>query len=425
MKQRSLSFIPQIPDGIRILIIRENSLKTLITLSGHPSLEVLEGSANLFEQVEFDPNPPRLRALILASNSLTRFTNRTVFANLEILSLSGNQFSEFDFIPFPKLKTLNLSFNQFKTFELNSPTLVELSIQNNALETFTAVNCRCLTHLDISFNQLSDISVFDHIPTLTHLNGVGNQFETNWVSFAVNSCPKMTIINGRLLREGEMAIHRDRVARFIRSTKTPHPHKEISRIRLAFRRLKACELPPVPEGDIVDLWVGAGRREEERGKLILEEALRLPCVSTLSEDACLTVYGTPKSNEFVETDFRTLKLEYVPILKESPIETRVAELASHEPTMLTLDHNLLVTFDDCMFLTSFEFVEVLQIDGNEVSKLALFRPLVSYLMPCLQVVNGEAITTAEKRAGIQHFQGLLNACKNIIVVSGMEEETPV
>jgi hypothetical protein len=425
MKQRSLTFIPQIPDEIRILIVRENALKTLITLSGHPSLQVLEGSANLFEQIEFDPNPPRLRALVLASNSITKFANRAPFTNLEVLSLSGNQLSEFDFISFPRLKTLNLSFNQFTTFELNSATLIELSIQNNSLETFTVINCHSLTHLDLSFNKLGDLSIFDHMPSLTHLTGVGNRFDTNWVSFAVNSCPKLTIINGRLLREGEMAIHRDRVVRFLRSTKTPHPHKEISRIRLAFRRLNACELPPVEPGDIVALWVGAGRREEEREKLVLDEALRLPCVSTLSEDACLTIYGTPKSSEFAEQNFRTLKLEYVPIVKDSIIEKRVMELAGQEPTMVTLDHNLLTTFDHCVFLTAFETVEVLQIDGNEVSKLTLFRPLVSYLMPSLQVVNGVAISTAEKLAGIQHFQGLLNACKNIIVVSGMEDEASV
>jgi hypothetical protein len=64
---------------------------------------------------------------------------------------------------------------------------------------------------------------------------------------------------------------------------------------------------------------------------------------------------------------------------------------------------------------------VLQIEGNQVSKLTLFRPLVSYLMPSLQVVNGVAITTAEKLAGIQHFESLLASCKQLIVVSGMEE----
>jgi hypothetical protein len=423
VNKRNLSQIPALPTSVRVLTIRENALTTVLPLSGHPSLEFLEASLNVLEHVEFDPIPPRLKAMILSSNSIVKFTTRTVFEHLEILNLSANKLSEFDAAQFPRLKTLNLSFNQFVEFEIHSPHLIELSIQNNRLEILSVVNARSMTHLDFSANQLRDISVIEKIPTLTHLTGVGNRFIHNWESFAVAAVPALTTINGRLLREGEIAIHKDRVARFIRSTKTPHPHRAITKIRLDFRTLKHTQAAPLPTAeDIETTWLNRSQQQKDRDQLILENALRLDCVTTLNEDGCLTVYGSLRTGEYSEQKFTTLRLQHVPIIRGSEIEGRITELAKQHPTMLALDHNLLATADDCMFLAAFETVEVLQIEGNSVSKLTLFRPLVAYVMASLQVVNGVALTTAEKVSGRAHFGPLLMHCKNILVESGLSEE---
>jgi hypothetical protein len=423
VNKRNLTHIPLIPESIRILVIRENSLKTVLSLSGHPSLEFLEASSNLLEKVEFDPIPPKLRALILASNSITEIATMAVFENLQILNLSGNKLTEFRFERFPRLKTLNISFNNIQKFEINAPHLIELSIQSNHLKTLEVVNARSMTHMDFSSNELTDISVVERIPSLTHLSGTGNPFIHNWESFAIAAVPSLTTINGRLLREGEIAIHRDRVARFVRSTKTPHPHRAISKIRLDFRALKNIEPKPMPAAeDIEDVWIGRSRERSSRIQLILQKALRIECVSTMNEDGCLTIYGSLRSSEYAERPFSTLKLQYVPIIKGSEIEERVTELAKQQPTMITLDHNLLATAEDCLFLAAFESVEVLQIDGNPIAKMTLFRPLIAYLMASLRVVNGMPITTAEKISGRAHFGPLLLHCKGIVVESGLPED---
>jgi hypothetical protein len=423
VNKRNLSHIPALPPSVRVLTVRENALTTLVPLSGHPSLEFLEASVNLLEHVELDPIPPRLRALVLSSNSIAQFTTRAVFENLEILNLSANKLSEFDSAQFPRLKTLNLSFNQFIEFEINSPNLIELSIQNNALRTLSVVNARSMTHLDFSANQLHDISIIEKIPALTHLTGVGNRFIHNWESFAVAAAPALTTVNGRFLREGEIAIHKDRVARFIRSTKTPHPHRAISKIRLDFRALKHGESAAAPPADDIEtMWITRSHQRKDRDQIIHEQALTLDCVTTMGEDGCLTVYGSLRTSEYSERRFTSLRLQHVPIIKGSEIEGRVIELAKQRPTMLALDHNLLATVDDCMFLAAYETVEVLQIEGNPVSKLTLFRPLVAYVMASLQVVNGVALTTAEKVSGRTHFGPLLMHCKNILVESGLSEE---
>jgi hypothetical protein len=412
-----------LPESIRILIIRENSLKTLVSLSGHPSIEFLEASSNLLERVEFDPIPPKLKAMILASNSITEITTMAVFENLQILNLSGNKLTEFRFERFPRLKTLNLSFNAIQKFEIHAPHLIELSIQSNYLKTLTVANAHSMTHLDISSNALTDISIVERIPSLTHLTGTGNAFIHNWESFAIAALPGLTTVNGRHLREGEIAIHKDRVARFVRSTKTPHPHRTISKIRLDFRALESVEPRPMaPSDDIEELWLGRSRERRSRTQLIFERALGFECVSTMSEDGCLTIYGSLRSAEHAERRFTTLKLQHVPIIRDSEIEGRVVELAKQQPTMLTLDHNLLETADDCVFLAAFESVEVLQIDGNPVAKMTLFRPLVAYMMASLRVVNGVALTTAEKVSGRAHFGPLLLHCKGMVVESGLPEE---
>lgn len=424
INNRNLGMIPIIPNSIRALIIRDNNLKTLNPLSGHPSLVMIEASSNLIETVEFEENPPNLRALILASNSIHSIACKDFFRNLQVLNLSGNRLTEFNFGMFPSLKTLNLSCNSFMRFELNSASLLELSIQNNTLTEFIVLNARSLTHLDVSSNHLTDISVVEKLPCLTHLTAHGNKFVENWVSWAVTSAPTITHIDGRLLREGEIAIHKDRVARFIRTTKAPHPHQKISKIRGTFRCLKDVDVPAVDANpdDIESVWIGKSKERVSRAQIISDEAEKLQCVSTLSEDGCLTIYGTLKTSEFMETDFTTLKLQYVPITRGSDVEKRVMELGQKEPTMLTLDHNLLGTAEDLMFLTAFPSVTVLQIDGNPVMRGTLFRPLVSYLMPMLQVVNGQQITLAEKLAGIAHFKHLLVVAKNIEIETGLEEE---
>jgi hypothetical protein len=402
--------------------MRDNQLRTVVSLSGHPGLEIIELSCNLIEQIEFNGNPPKLRALILSSNTISKIVNRYAFSLLEILNLSGNRLSEFDFTLFPHLKTLNVSFNAFTSFELNCPTLLELSIQNNNLSSFLVVNGRALTNLDFSSNSLSDISVIKKLSGLTHLNGIGNDFDTLWVSFAVSYCPSLTRVDGRLLKEADLAIHRDRVRKFNKSTRTPHPHEAISEIRLSFKRLKNIVTESIRSGrDIEQIWIARGKEEIQRRSLIDASSVHIPCVSTFSEE-CLTIYGFIRSGEFREVEFRTLKLAYVPIIKGNETEKRVLELARKDPTMLTLDHNLLDTMDDCIFLSAFESVQVLEVYGNEIVNMSLFRPLMAYLMASLLVVNGVAITRAEKMSGVSHFRHMLIVARNLEIETGLEEQ---
>ncbi|OHT13529.1 hypothetical protein TRFO_03259 [Tritrichomonas foetus] len=422
INQRDLSAIPAIPDSIRILLIRENAVKSLRPLSGHPSLEVLDASQNLIERVEFDVVPLQIRALLLASNAISKISTNCMFDFLEVLNLSGNRLTEFDFYQFPFLKSLNLSCNSFIRFELYSPTLLELSIQNNSLSEFIVVNAESLTHLDISNNYLTDISIIEKVQTLTHLTGIGNKFQDNWASFAVHAIPSIEYINGRKIKEGERAIHRDRVAKFIKSTQAPHPHKKISKIRNMMRQLKDITVQSIETTeDIEDIWIARSKEKGSRMLLVETQSKQIPCISTTDDEGCLTIYGALLNDDYSKQEFRTLKLQFVPILPGSEVVQYVMNLAQKNPSMLTLDHNMLSSVSDMLFLTAFETVEVLRVEGNPIMRFSLFRPLMSYLMPSLQVINGMAITTAEKMSGIDHFQNLLRVTRGIYIETGLED----
>ncbi|KAK8900118.1 hypothetical protein M9Y10_002441 [Tritrichomonas musculus] len=424
INSKDLNAIPEIPSSIRILLIRENAVKSLHPISGHPSLEVLDASQNLIEQLEFEVPPLRIRAILLASNAITKISNTCTFDFLEILNLSGNRLSEFNFFQFPSIKTLNLSCNQFSTFEINSPTLIELSIQGNSLMSLAISNAQSLTHIDFSDNYLNDISVIEKVQTLTHLSGLGNKFNENWISFAVSSIPALECINGRKISDGERAIHRDRIAKMVRAAQAPYPHLKISKIRNLMRQLKQIETKPIPSSDdIEDIWLACSKEKHSRIMLIEENAKNIPTTSTMDDEGCLTIFGAIMTDEYLSTDFKSLKLQYVPIIPGTEITQNVMKLGQKGPTMLTLDHNMISSVADALFLTAFEMVEVIRVEGNAITRMSLFRPLLSYLMPSLQVINGIAITTAEKLSGIDHFQNLLRITKGIHVETGIEDIT--
>ena len=423
INQRGLNEIPAIPDYIRILLMKENAVRTLIPLSGHPSLELIDLSQNLIESVDFETIPFYLKALILASNAIVSISTQKIFQNLQVLNLSGNKLNNFRFDCFPVLKTLNLSCNSFTKFEINSSTLIELSIQNNSLSQIDVVNAKSLTHIDFSYNYLTDFSFVEKIPTLTHLTGFSNKFQDNWASFCVALIPNLKYINGKEIKDGERAIHRDRVAKFFKSTHSPHPHKEISKIRLMMRDLKAIQVEEIntDSNNIEDVWMNRSTEREKRIELIKAQAQQIPCISNMNdEDEVLTIYGGLMSDEYMNKPFRSLRLQFVPIIEGTEIVKHVMNLAQQMPVMLTLDHNMLSSVSDMLFLTAFEMVEVLNVEGNPITRMSLFRPLMSFLIPSLQVINGIAITTIEKMEGIKHFQSLFKITRGIELVTGLE-----
>ena len=432
LNKRDFNLMPQIPNKIKVLFIEENSIKDISIITEHPTLEVLDVSKNLIESIDFK-FPPYLRAFIGSSNRITSIPTGMIFYNLLVLNLSGNHITTFgQWESFPILRVLNLSFNEIEKFDLNLPSLQELSLQNNKLTNFEVSNGDNLTHLDLSNNDLDDLHFIDYTPHITHFLGEGNQFGPCWVSFVVSSksASNLTHINGHEITEGERAIHRDRVSAFIKSTKAPHPHDEIVKIRRLFNELKTIKVDQQPYKTIDEMWLKRSEEKKQRYDIVCSEIKKIPSIITI-EKGVLSFYGPVTSdlienednNKILEGNFRQITFNYSPIQRRSEYESCVVQIGTDkQPIILTLNHNMLNTLNDLLFLSHFTSTEILNIEGNFASKMSLFKQFVCYLMPNLHVINGQKITRADRIMGINCFQELLIVSNNLKPETEVEEE---
>lgn len=93
---------------------------------------------------------------------------------LQELRLSGNNFSNIDLTKYPNIYDIVLNENKLTSFDASLyPKLQMLSISNNQLTSFKADNSE-LWHLDLAYNQLSEIDL-SKLPAMNQMSLVGNQ----------------------------------------------------------------------------------------------------------------------------------------------------------------------------------------------------------------------------------------------------------
>ena len=407
---KNIQEMPVIPVGVKALFISKNSIKDVKQIAQHPTLEIIDVSFNLIEVAEIDP-PPHLKALILSSNNITEILSTCILSNLRVLNISQNKITDFNTDICPNIMTLNLSYNKIKEFSLHSKTMVELSLQNNFIDTFTVEEAPELLRLDLSFNKLEDISFIEKLPKITHFSAEGNKLAKFWESYVVYTRKKIIAINGRVLTEGEKAIHRDRVLRTEKPAEET-PYQLISSIRKEYKKIKSLtvEMEECPD-DIVCIWMARSHEKCQRLGTVEHQSRSIKNWIHYEKDGALVVYGPMLPNDIPSKPFRSLSLNYTPIHKGGPVEQAVIELAKRQPIILTLNHNMLNTLADLLFLRFFDSVTILSIEGNLAAKMTLFRPFISYIMPSINVINGVELSTLERQSGIDHFQNLLSiAC---------------
>ncbi len=130
---------------------------------------------------------PNLKSLDLSYNNF-KYIDFNQFPNLEELNLSNNNFTHIDFNQLPNLITLHLDHNKLKTAYIsdNLYSLEQLTISNNKLGSFSLLSQEnsILSTLDLSNNELTTISllmspengtilknlIITNNPNLEHLN---------------------------------------------------------------------------------------------------------------------------------------------------------------------------------------------------------------------------------------------------------------
>lgn len=410
---KGLNMIPIVPVGVKALFISKNSIKSLVPIEKHETLEIIDVSYNIMEVAQLDP-PPNLKALILASNAITELASTCILSNLQILNLSQNKIAEFNTEICPNLVTLNLSFNQLREFTVSSKTLVEISMQNNELVEFYVIEAPSLIRLDVSNNHLESIQFVDNIPNLQHFSASGNNLEKYWESYVVSNIKYIVSINKRNITEGERAIHTDRFARTVKAQQF-NPYPLISEIRTQFRQVKSTTVQQeeTPQ-DIVAIWLARSREKNQRYRAVEYQSRTIKSYINIDKNKVLTIYGPLTTNEYSIRPFRALTMIYTPLQHGSTNLVNVIGLSKQQPVMMTLNHNLLNTFKDLLFLRFFDTVSILSIDGNLAAKMKLFRPFIAYIMPSINVINGIEVSQLERESGYNHFANVLAVSHGLV-----------
>lgn len=131
------------------------------------------------------PEGARLSEVVMAGNAITNLDFLKPYASsLGNMQLNDNQLTEFNGADFPHLYWLILSSNNISSATFNNPGLLNLSIENNQLETLDVSKLPSLNQLFIYGNKFSEI---DLSPIKNHLYVL--DLTNNYFTFATTPLP--------------------------------------------------------------------------------------------------------------------------------------------------------------------------------------------------------------------------------------------
>ncbi|KAK7208073.1 hypothetical protein BZA70DRAFT_272835 [Myxozyma melibiosi] len=237
-------------DGLLRLSAKGNNVGSVnFEKSNLSRLTDLDMSFNQLTRVEGIERLKSLMTLNLEDNMLSRLEPEGYLPNLRTLKVSRNKLSKFDAIPFPNLRVLILDENRLKSVsglkklrllenlsvrdqddsasELYCPHITDVrklylsgniprdlsfenhflnlqclelaSVQLRKLPDNFSVFARNLRDLNLSFNELSDVSGLMHIPRLRRLYLIGNQI-SGLVKLAsvITTLPELQVLDMRM-----------------------------------------------------------------------------------------------------------------------------------------------------------------------------------------------------------------------------------
>ncbi|KAL8693720.1 MAG: hypothetical protein Q9218_001521 [Villophora microphyllina] len=189
-------------DYIRHMDLRGRNLCSLHMLDdfcGH--IEDLDVSDN--ELGQLNGAPQSVRHLRAPNNCLSNLTSWGHLHNLQCIDVSRNQIQSLvGFQSLMHLRELRADDNQVESLEgvLELDGLIKVSLRNNRVKEadFDACNLAHLTHLDISHNELEDITGLDQLPALRHLDLSENRLQRISFPLGCRSIQHLQLANNRL-----------------------------------------------------------------------------------------------------------------------------------------------------------------------------------------------------------------------------------
>ncbi|KAK9465747.1 hypothetical protein V1512DRAFT_248796 [Lipomyces arxii] len=207
--------------------LSSNRLRSIDGLIVLQRLMLLNLNNNLLKTVDPDGYMPKLRTLKITKNALKEF-DASAFPNLRVLSLDNNRLRAVSGLRKLRLleslsirdqhnptnevwcedisdvRKLYLSGNipkelTFQEHFLNLQTLELASVQLKKLPSKFSDYVANLRDLNLSFNELTDLSGLRGIPKLRRLYAIGNQFNlTEHLARVLSTCPSLQVLDLRM-----------------------------------------------------------------------------------------------------------------------------------------------------------------------------------------------------------------------------------
>ncbi|XP_065890900.1 leucine-rich repeat-containing protein 23-like [Dysidea avara] len=157
------------------------SLGDVSVLSTFVHLRYLDVSNNKISDISCLNNLSQL-IVLKADHNLLQSASIAPLAYLQVLNLAHNNITTTEGITHPLLENLDLSFNQITELsdlsETNLPTLTTLDCHGNALTGARNINIPTLQKLYLATNQINTLEGLGHLTQLTTLHLRENQLKT-------------------------------------------------------------------------------------------------------------------------------------------------------------------------------------------------------------------------------------------------------
>lgn len=161
------------PELITHLDCRDQSIKEVIGIEKLVNLKVVNLSSNDIQSISLLPSQ-RLRSLDISHNNFDLLKFNT--SSMEALNISHNQIRRLKLDNFPKLKNLIARNNRLMTLTIAAPNLETLDVTDNQIQELNISNGNKIKTLRLSKNRLVEFN-FNHLERLKYIDLRNNKLK--------------------------------------------------------------------------------------------------------------------------------------------------------------------------------------------------------------------------------------------------------
>ena len=436
LDRRRLTACPvlQGEEKLRLLNMQNNSIARIDNLTGLPNLIFLDLYNNEIGAIENLHDVPTLRVLMLGKNGVSRIENLDRLPKLDVLDLHSNQLTRIENLgALRDLRVLNLAGNQIRIVDQlhQLSSLTELNLRRNRIESVTGLEgLRNLQRLFLSSNAIArfnDVGCIFNMPQLTELALDGNPLAQAplYKTTLLDQLPSLRHLDLKRVSDEDR-----RVASLVAQQGGNPASPAASSVRASSAEPQpqpqpepeappAADVAPPPPRPTTASRRAAAAIAAASGSASIASAPRQaasqarasspPPHKSFSElengGDRLCVYGNGLDRVDKYTRISSILLKYTSFTKlQGSVIVRLSRLEHLQD--VTLSTNNMGTLAQVNELGLLMHLRELTIEDNPVVNVVLFRPFTIFRFSTLRTLNGEPVTSAERREAERIFHPL-------------------